>query len=110
MTPLPEIKYLTEVSYSGVVKSNRHPCLIAILADWSATSHTLKTMLENELNPFNSIIDCYFIDIDENKSISEIYAIRTLPTILIFNNGALVEKIEDLISAKELITRIEAYI
>jgi thioredoxin 1 len=110
MTSDTRVTRLRGVKISQVVKSSDRPCLITILAQWSAISQLLEATLEEVIKDYPSTLNIYLVESDEDKMVMETYAIRTLPAVLLFNQGKIVKKLEGIISSKELISLIQATI
>jgi thioredoxin-like negative regulator of GroEL len=104
-----DFNFLTETDFSKFINGKDQIQMVICTAEWSAMSHLIQSTLDEVSKVFKKELAIDFIDMDRNQSISSAYGIHAIPTILIFKRGKLVEKIEKLITAKDLISRIEVH-
>ena len=49
------------------------------------------------------------VNVDENSEASANYGVRNIPTILIFKNGEVVDKLVGAVPKSEILSKLEAY-
>lgn len=76
--------------------------LVDCYATWCGPCRMLAPVIE-ELSTEIKDYTFYKVDVDENEEIARDYGIMSIPTLLIFENGELKEKIVGLRSKNELI-------
>ena len=76
--------------------------LIDFWASWCAPCRMLSPVIEQLHNEFEGKAVVAKVDVDNNQQVSLEYGIRSIPTLLIFKNGEVVDKIVGL-SPKEVI-------
>lgn len=78
----------------GKLNSTKKVLLIAV-ADWCGQSRMLKQIVEKHMNDYPEVV-IYEIDVEANKMWNhQVYQINKVPSLLFFNEGALVNKIEE---------------
>ncbi len=85
-----KINKITDSNVEDFIKSP-----IAILqfsAEWCGPCKMLGPIIE-ELATNNEGISIGKVDVDENREVGLTYSIRSIPTIIFFKNGEVVEKI-----------------
>jgi len=87
-----------------VVKSSE-PVLVDFWAEWCGPCKMIAPSVENISNEYAGKLKVGKLDVDSNPNVSSTYGIRSIPTLLIFKNGAPVDQIvgavgQDIIEAK----------
>lgn len=85
------IKNLSDSDFKDFVKKSKLS-LIDFYADWCAPCHMVSPAIE-ELSREMEGVEFGKIDIDQNKEIAMEYGIMSIPTLLIFNEGKLVDRL-----------------
>jgi thioredoxin 1 len=50
------------------------------------------------------------VDVDQNQDLAEQFQVRSVPTLLIFKNGSVVEQLVGAVSKKVLTTRLDTHL
>lgn len=74
-----------------VIKANK-TVLVDMFATWCGPCKMLSPILENVKEDVGEKFDIYKVDIDESMDIARKYGIMSVPTMLIFKNGEVVDK------------------
>ena len=93
---------ITDSSFQEVVLQSDKPVLVDFWAPWCPPCRMLSPVIEQLHNEFEGKAVVAKVDVDNNQQVSLEYGIRSIPTLLIFKNGEVVDKIVGL-SPKEVI-------
>ena len=76
--------------FQNEVINNEVPVLVDFWAEWCGPCKQLAPLVEEASNEFKDKIKVCKIDVDVNRDIAAEYGIRSIPTLMIFENGTLV--------------------
>jgi thioredoxin 1 len=89
---------------------NEEKIIVDIWAEWCGPCRIMKPVFDMVSEKNETEVQMYTMNIDGNEKISETYNVRSIPTILSFNKGKLVNRSVGLLSEnqiKSLISLIE---
>lgn len=93
---------ITDQSFQETVLNSDKVVLVDFWAAWCGPCRTLGPIVEEIANDFEGKAVVGKVDVDNNQQISMDYGIRNIPTVLIFKNGEVVDKLVG-VSPKEVI-------
>ena len=75
-------------SFNELINSNQ-PVVIDFFAEWCGPCKTMKPVLENLKSKLGELVKVVKIDVDKNPEIATQLEIRSVPTLMIYQNGEL---------------------
>lgn len=101
---------ITDGTFQETVLNSDKPVLVDFWAAWCGPCRMLSPVIEQLSNDFEGKAIVGKVDVDNNQQIAMEYGIRNIPTVLIFKNGEVVDKIVG-VSPKEVYTeKISAHL
>lgn len=101
---------ITDQSFQETVLNSDKPVLVDFWAAWCGPCRMLGPIVEEISNDFEGKAVVGKVDVDNNQQISLDYGIRNIPTVLIFKNGEVVDKLVG-VSPKEVIAeKLQAHL
>lgn len=84
---------ITDSSFKELVLDSDKPVLVDFWAVWCGPCQMLAPVIDELSQDFESKAVVGKVDVDNNQEVSVQYGIRNIPTLLIFKNGEVVDKI-----------------
>ena len=86
-----------------VLKSNR-PVIVDFWAEWCGPCKMLTPILEELSNEMKNEINVVKVNLDDNQDLAMKYSIRSIPTLLLFKEGNLIDTKVGLLPKNEIVT------
>ncbi len=94
--------------FDDIIKSEK-PVLIDFFATWCGPCKMMHPVLEELHDKVGERARIIKIDIDKNQELSAIYNVRSVPTLMIFQNGELKWRTSGVQSVQALEQELEKY-
>jgi thioredoxin 1 len=95
------ITALTDDSFSAQVLKSETPYLVDFWAPWCAPCRTLNPVVEEIASSFAGRVSVGKVNIDEHPNTPSQYGVQSIPTLLLFKGGEVVEKIIGISNVKQ---------
>ena len=84
---------VTDATFDEVVLKSDLPVLVDFWAPWCGPCRALAPVLEELAKDMEGQARIVKVNVDENQALPNKFAIRSLPTLILFNKGEVVEQI-----------------
>jgi thioredoxin 1 len=95
------VKEINEEEFYKVTTGSKKKVLVDCYADWCGPCRMLGPVLE-EVSEEKTNYTFYKLNVDDAEEISMKYGIMSIPTVLVFDNGELVNKSVGLIPKEDI--------
>jgi len=86
------IKKVQDGEFENVVVGSSRPVVVDFWAVWCEPCKKLDRILEEMAEEYGEVVSFYKVDVNESKETISRYAVRSIPTLLFFNEGEIVDQ------------------
>ncbi len=101
---------LSETNFREEVVQSELPVVVDFWAPWCAPCLTVTAAVEEIAREYVGKLKVVTLNVDEAQSIAIKYGVMNLPTLAIFKNGKIVERIVGALPKAQLEVKIKAHI
>ena len=102
-----EIMEFNEGNFENEVRKSDIPVMIDFWAAWCGPCRMIAPFVEEASKTYNGKLKVGKIDVDNNQRIASQYAIMSIPAVLFFKNGEVVDQVIGAVPKKTLFDRID---
>jgi thioredoxin 1 len=102
--------YVKDNDFEEVVVNSSKPVLVDFYADWCGPCKMIAPILEEVAKELGEDATIAKLNVDENTETSRKHMVMSIPTMLVFKNGKVVEKVVGLRPANALLETIKKHI
>ena len=88
-----KISHLTNDTFKSAIASSATPVLVDFWAPWCGPCKAIAPILEELAVEFDGKLSIAKVNIDENNEIAAEFDVRSIPTLLLFKGGAMVNRL-----------------
>jgi len=88
-----ETIHLTEQSFDEALVATQGLVMVDFWAEWCGPCRAIAPVLEEMAEASEGRVTLMKVNVDENPGLAARYGIRSIPTILFFKEGALVDRV-----------------
>lgn len=98
---------LTEKDFDQEVVQSEQPVLVDFWADWCSPCRRMAPIVEEIAENFAGRIKVVKLNVDQNGGVTERYGVMSIPTLLFFKHGQVVERLIGLRPKEEVVEIIQ---
>ena len=103
-------KSITDAVFEQEVLKAGQPVLVDFWADWCGPCKMIAPFVEELADEYDGKLKVAKMDVDENPQTSMQYGIRSIPTLLVFKGGKVVEQIIGAVPKRHLVDKITTHL
>ena len=99
---------ITDANFEQEVTKSELPVLIDFWAVWCGPCKMIAPLVEELAGEYEGKIKIGKVDVDSNPQISMNYGIRSIPTLLVFKDGKVVDQIIGAVPKQAIASKLDA--
>jgi len=100
----------TDENFTEKVIHSEMPVLVDFWAEWCGPCRMLTPVIEEIANEYNDKILCGKVNVDISPTIASNYGIRSIPSLLFFNNGEVTQQLVGAVAKNKITTVLDKLI
>ena len=105
-----KVQTVTDETFDAQVKESDTLTLVDFWAEWCGPCKMIAPTVDELANEYEGRLKVCKVDVDENQRTAQQYAVRSIPSLLFFKDGKVVETIVGAVRKQRLEEVIEAHI
>ncbi|MFH1846387.1 MAG: thioredoxin [Candidatus Omnitrophota bacterium] len=101
---------INDSNFKQEVLASDKPVLVDFWAEWCGPCRMIAPVIEEIASDYKGRVKVCKLNVDIAKQTASDYNIMNIPTIMIFKNGEIVEKIMGAVPKNDIVSKINAYI
>lgn len=101
---------ITDQNFETEVLKSSQPVLIDFWAVWCGPCRAIAPVVEQLAGEYEGKVKIGKLDVDENPETAVKYGVRSIPTLLLFKNGQVVDTIIGAVQKNVIVQKITPYI
>jgi thioredoxin 1 len=99
---------ITDANFEQEVLKSDIPVLIDLWAVWCGPCKMIAPAIEELAGEYEGKVKIGKVDVDNNPNVSVQYGVRSIPTLLIFNGGKVVDQIIGAVPKQAIAAKLDA--
>ena len=87
------VKEITSMNFSDEVLKSDTPVLVDFWAEWCGPCRAIGPVVDEIANDYDGKVSVGKLNVDHENQLAMKYGVRSIPALLIFNNGTVVNQI-----------------
>jgi thioredoxin 1 len=104
------ISTLTDATFDEAVNGSTEPILVDFWAEWCGPCKMVAPVLDEIAGEQVGKLAIAKLNVDENPGIAMRYSVQSIPTMLLFHNGEVVDRIVGAMPKGRLLAKLEPHI
>jgi len=96
------IVHLSEGTFDAEVLQSSQPALVDFWAPWCGPCRAIAPILEELAGEYKGKIKVAKVNVDDNKKLAGDHGVMSIPTMILFKNGKVVDKVIGLVPKDRL--------
>ncbi|MFP5405207.1 MAG: thioredoxin TrxA [Gammaproteobacteria bacterium] len=104
------VQHVTDASFEQEVLKAESPVLVDFWAEWCGPCKMIAPLLDEMARDYGDKLRVVKVNVDENQAVPARYGIRSIPTLMLFSNGEVVETRVGTLSKAQLAQLLDSHL
>jgi len=101
---------VTEQTFDNEVLKSQVPVLVDFWAAWCGPCRAIAPTVEELGSEYAGKLKVVKVDVDENQDVSMRYGVQSIPTLLVFKDGQMVERLVGAYPKAAILSKVKPHI
>jgi thioredoxin 1 len=101
---------VTDRTFAQEVLQSTPPVLVDVWADWCGPCKAIAPIVEELAREYEGRLKVMKLDVDENPRTASTYQVQSIPTLLVFKDGRLAERIVGAVAKQVIIDKLQSVV
>ena len=101
---------VSDADFEAQVLKSAEPVVVDFWAEWCGPCRMIAPALEEIAGTMNGKVKIVKLNVDENPATAAKYGIMSIPTLMLFKNGQVVEQIVGAVGKSQLQKMLDAHV
>ena len=102
-----QISEFTDANFENEVLKSEQPCLVDFWAEWCGPCRMVGPVVEEIAKDYEGKLKVGKVNVDQNTQTASKYGIMSIPSLLLFKQGKVVDQIVGAVPKKHMIEKID---
>ena len=104
------VVHLNDSNFKTEILESKMPCLVDFWAEWCGPCRRVGPIVEEVAKEFEGKVKIAKLNVDEGAKTASSYGVMSIPTLMFFTDGQVVEQIVGAVGKAELKAKIEEHL
>lgn len=101
------VLHLSDAAFDETIKNSKTPVLVDFWAEWCGPCRRIGPIVEELAGEFANRLTVAKINIDEHQEVANKFGVQSIPTLMIFKDGQLAERLVGAVPKETLVDAIQ---
>jgi thioredoxin 1 len=98
---------LTQENFAAEVTQSAEPVLVDFWAEWCGPCKMISPILDELAQEYGERLKIGKVNVDEQQNLASQFGVQSIPTLLVFQKGQVVDQVVGLRSKRDLKSRLD---
>ncbi len=104
------VVHLSDANFKKEILESKLPCLVDFWAEWCGPCRRVAPIVEEVAKEFEGKCKVGKLNVDEGNKTASSYGIMSIPTLMFFKNGQVMEQVVGALGKAELKAKIKEHL